>query len=187
MTTSSISFTEEMVDVAGSRIKLIKGGSGDPLLILHDEMGHPGWLRYHQALAQDHTLYIPWHPGLWRVGRDGLGDEPPRPGRMVSRRPGRPGTGGRGCDGVLPGRLAGRRDGRHVPPAVPPPGPGRRRWRPPAHRRNLRHLPGRRQDLHHPMPAGPVRGRRVPANLPRRAVAGGRWKTGRRRWRVPAG
>jgi pimeloyl-ACP methyl ester carboxylesterase len=64
MTTSSISFTEEMVDVAGSRIKLIKGGSGDPLLILHDEMGHPGWLRYHQALAQDHTLYIPWHPGF---------------------------------------------------------------------------------------------------------------------------
>ena len=64
MTTSSITWTEETVEVAGCRINLIKGGSGDPLLVLHDEMGHPGWLRWHETLAQDHTLYIPWHPGF---------------------------------------------------------------------------------------------------------------------------
>jgi pimeloyl-ACP methyl ester carboxylesterase len=64
MTTTSQPWTEETLEVAGSRIKVLKGGSGEPLLVLHDEMGHPGWLQYHQALAQDHTLYIPLHPGF---------------------------------------------------------------------------------------------------------------------------
>ena len=64
MTTTSQPWTEEMVEAAGSRLKLLKGGSGAPLLLLHDELGHPGWLQYHQALARDHTLYIPRHPGF---------------------------------------------------------------------------------------------------------------------------
>ena len=64
MTTSSVTWTQEMVEVAGTRINLVKGGTGDPLLVLHDEMGHPGWLHWHEALAQNHTLYIPWHPGF---------------------------------------------------------------------------------------------------------------------------
>ena len=64
MTTSSEPWTEEIVEVAGTRIQLVKGGTGEPLLILHDELGHPGWLRFHEALAQQHTLYIPLHPGF---------------------------------------------------------------------------------------------------------------------------
>ena len=64
MTTASQSWTEEMVDVAGSQLQVFKGGTGDPLLIIHDEMGHPGWLRYHQELAKDRTLVIPMLPGF---------------------------------------------------------------------------------------------------------------------------
>ena len=64
MTTTSQPWTDEMVEVAGSRLQLIKGGAGEPLLVLHDETGHPGWLRFHQAMAQDHTLHIPLHPGF---------------------------------------------------------------------------------------------------------------------------
>ena len=64
MTTSSKAWTEETVEVAGTKLQLVKGGTGEPLLILHDEMGHPGWLRFHEALAQHHTLYIPSHPGF---------------------------------------------------------------------------------------------------------------------------
>ncbi len=64
MTTTTAAWTEETVELAGSSVQMVKGGTGDPLLILHDEMGHPGWLRYHEALSQEFTLYIPSHPGF---------------------------------------------------------------------------------------------------------------------------
>ena len=60
---------EELVEAAGSKLHIIKGGTGQPLLLLHDEMGHPGWLRYHAALAQHYTLYIPLHPGCGQSDR----------------------------------------------------------------------------------------------------------------------
>ena len=41
-------FTEEIVDVGGSKLQLLKGGSGEPLLILHGAGGSRGWLRYVQ-------------------------------------------------------------------------------------------------------------------------------------------
>ena len=69
MTTTSQMWTEEIVEVGGNSIQLVKGGTGEPLLVLHGELGHPGWLRYHEALAQRHTLYIPSHPGFGKSDR----------------------------------------------------------------------------------------------------------------------
>jgi pimeloyl-ACP methyl ester carboxylesterase len=69
MTTTTVTWTEEMVDAAGATLALIKGGTGEPLLVLHDAQGHPGWLRYHEALAQQYTLYIPSHPGFGKSER----------------------------------------------------------------------------------------------------------------------
>ena len=63
MATGTQTWTEETVELAGSQVQLVKGGSGEPLLLLHDEMGHHTWLRYHEALAQRHTLLVPSHPG----------------------------------------------------------------------------------------------------------------------------
>jgi pimeloyl-ACP methyl ester carboxylesterase len=57
-------WTEEVTQVAGSNLAIIKGGQGKPLLVLHEELGHPGWLSWHAALAKDHTLIIPIQPGL---------------------------------------------------------------------------------------------------------------------------
>lgn len=62
-------FTEEFVDVGNSRIHVLKGGSGDPLLWLHGGAGSEGWLRYAQALADHYTLYIPSHPGYGQSER----------------------------------------------------------------------------------------------------------------------
>jgi pimeloyl-ACP methyl ester carboxylesterase len=57
-------WTEEVTQVAGTNLAIIKGGTGKPLLVLHEELGHPGWLSWHAALAKDHTLLIPVQPGL---------------------------------------------------------------------------------------------------------------------------
>ena len=64
MTISSAPWTAEMIEAAGLEIELVKGGDGPPLLVLHDELGHPGWLRYHEALAQHYSLHLPSHPGF---------------------------------------------------------------------------------------------------------------------------
>jgi len=64
VTTASATWTEEMIELAGTSVQMVKGGTGEPLLVLHDEMGHPGWLRFHEALSQKFTLYIPSHPGF---------------------------------------------------------------------------------------------------------------------------
>ena len=53
-----------MVEAAGTTVQVVKGGSGDPLLILHDELGHPGWMNFHEGLAKEFELTIPSHPGF---------------------------------------------------------------------------------------------------------------------------
>ena len=69
MTSVSVAWSEETIPVAGTDLHLVKGGSGDPLLIFHDEIAHPGALKFHEALAQDYTVYIPSHPGFGRTPR----------------------------------------------------------------------------------------------------------------------
>ena len=64
MTISPGVWTEEQVEVGGTKLLLHKAGTGEPLLILHGEMGHSGWMRFHQAMAQKYTLYLPRHPGF---------------------------------------------------------------------------------------------------------------------------
>ena len=63
MTTTSGTWTEEILELAGTKVQMVKGGSGKPLLVLHDEMGYAGWLRFHEELSKDRTLYIPSHAG----------------------------------------------------------------------------------------------------------------------------
>lgn len=57
---------EEMIDVGGIRAHTLLGGSGPPLLVLHGAGGPNGWRRWHAALAEQFTLYVPAHPGFGR-------------------------------------------------------------------------------------------------------------------------
>ncbi|MEQ9452464.1 MAG: alpha/beta hydrolase [Pseudomonadales bacterium] len=59
-----IEFTERFVQVAGHELKLLEAGSGSPLLVCHDELGHPGALAWHAALAKTHKLIVPIQPGF---------------------------------------------------------------------------------------------------------------------------
>jgi len=55
---------EVQVDIGGTTIHMLQGGSGAPLLLLHGTEGRQGWLRYAQALAEQYTVYLPSHPGF---------------------------------------------------------------------------------------------------------------------------
>jgi pimeloyl-ACP methyl ester carboxylesterase len=55
---------QETINVDGTDLAVIKGGTGRPLLVLHEEMGNPGWLKWHTEMARDHSLIIPLHPGF---------------------------------------------------------------------------------------------------------------------------
>ena len=68
-TAGSKTYNEQILDVGGTKVQMVKGGNGEPLLVLHGEMGHLGWLHFHEALAQNHTLHIPSHPGFGKSER----------------------------------------------------------------------------------------------------------------------
>ena len=57
-------FTEETVSVGGCELQVFKGGSGDPLLVLHGAGGNRGPRHYARALAEHYTVYLPTHPGF---------------------------------------------------------------------------------------------------------------------------
>jgi pimeloyl-ACP methyl ester carboxylesterase len=65
-----VSFTESSVEVAGCRIRLRRGGKGEPLLFLHGASGAPAILPFMEKLAQRFDVLVTEHPG-W-----GLSDEP---------------------------------------------------------------------------------------------------------------
>lgn len=61
---ASQEWSERTVRIGGIQLPLVTGGSGKPLLILHDELGYPGWLNWQTALAKERTLLIPMAPGF---------------------------------------------------------------------------------------------------------------------------
>lgn len=62
-------WTEETVKVAGTELVLVRGGSGRPLLMLHDELGYPGWVSWNDALAEKWEFIIPLQPGFGQSPR----------------------------------------------------------------------------------------------------------------------
>ncbi len=69
MTISSNGHTESTIHVGETGVSLLRKGTGRPVLVLHEEMGHPGWLSWHSELASDHSLLLPVHPGFGALPR----------------------------------------------------------------------------------------------------------------------
>ena len=60
---------EETVRAAGAEMAVVRGGSGKPLLVLHDELGYHGWLEWNERLARDRSIVIPLQPGFGSTQR----------------------------------------------------------------------------------------------------------------------
>jgi pimeloyl-ACP methyl ester carboxylesterase len=60
---------EKVVDLGGVGVVTLEGGSGRPLLMLHDELGFPGWMHWNAALADRHLFVVPLQPGFGRTER----------------------------------------------------------------------------------------------------------------------
>ena len=61
--------TEEMLELPWGKVQVLKGGAGDPLLVLHHDTGNPGWLPFYDELAKSFTVYVPSHPGFGKSDR----------------------------------------------------------------------------------------------------------------------
>ena len=60
---------ENVIDVGGTGVVALEGGSGRPLLMLHDELGFPGWMGWNDDLAGSRRFLIPLQPGFGRTPR----------------------------------------------------------------------------------------------------------------------
>lgn len=64
MVTVATAHMETMVELGTGKVRLLKGGSGDPLVVLHQDIGNPGWLPFHDEMASRYTVYAPSCPGF---------------------------------------------------------------------------------------------------------------------------
>jgi pimeloyl-ACP methyl ester carboxylesterase len=61
--------SEEIVRAAGIDVEVRRGGRGAPLLVLHGELGVPGWLDAHRLFAESFDVIVPSLPGYGRSTR----------------------------------------------------------------------------------------------------------------------
>jgi pimeloyl-ACP methyl ester carboxylesterase len=73
--TAAIRGVESFVEVKGSPVRLLTGGSGEPVLYLHGSGDQGAWLPVHEQLAQTYTVLRPDLPGF--------GHSAPLPGRTT--------------------------------------------------------------------------------------------------------
>ena len=69
MATDSLTWKDEQIQIGDTTLHLRQGGSGDALLVLHDEMGRTEPLRYAADLAQNFSLQMPALPGFGNTDR----------------------------------------------------------------------------------------------------------------------
>ena len=69
MSPPSIVWESEIVHVAGIALHVARAGSGEPVVVLHHDIGSPERLPFYDALAQRFTVLLPSHPGYDRSAR----------------------------------------------------------------------------------------------------------------------
>ena len=64
---TAVAPTEEFLELPGGRVRLLRGGTGEPVLFLHPAGGAGAWLPFHAQLAEaGFEVIVPDHPGFGR-------------------------------------------------------------------------------------------------------------------------
>lgn len=67
--TAASNYTEETLLVAGGKVRLLRGGHGKPLVVVHHDIGNPGWLPIYEQLAERYAVWVPDIPGYGQSER----------------------------------------------------------------------------------------------------------------------
>jgi pimeloyl-ACP methyl ester carboxylesterase len=63
------SVSVDTVVVAGLGLRVLRKGSGPPLVVVHDSLGNLGWLPVYEQLSETFTVHVPDLPGYGRSDR----------------------------------------------------------------------------------------------------------------------
>jgi len=65
----SVTWTDSVNEIAGTKIHLSRAGSGPAVLVLHHDIGTPDRLPFYDALAEKFDVLVPHHPGWGKSER----------------------------------------------------------------------------------------------------------------------
>jgi pimeloyl-ACP methyl ester carboxylesterase len=63
------SVSESRVTVAGLGLRVLRKGSGPPLVVVHGSLGNVGWVPLYEQLAESYTVFVPDVPGYGQSDR----------------------------------------------------------------------------------------------------------------------
>ncbi len=66
---TTITWTDSVVQIGATPLRVARAGSGSPIVMLHREIGIPERLPFLDALAARHEVIVPHHPGFGRAER----------------------------------------------------------------------------------------------------------------------
>lgn len=63
------SVQETSYRIGADQLYVLTAGAGKPVLVLHEELGFPGWMKWNEELSDRRTLLTPLLPGFGRTPR----------------------------------------------------------------------------------------------------------------------
>lgn len=76
MTSAVETHTEQTVELAELKLRLMQDGEGSPLVLLHHSTGSPGWVPFYEELAKHFAVTVPDMPGYGQSERPQWAREP---------------------------------------------------------------------------------------------------------------
>lgn len=74
--TTTTAHSERTLELAGNKVRVLQGGDGAPVVVLHHSTGNVGWLPFYERLAERFAVTVPDMPGYGQSERPEWAREP---------------------------------------------------------------------------------------------------------------